>query len=82
MYNYSEKPELKISKTHLIVSRGRKVTISAKAIPKGTITFVSSNKKVAAVNKQGVVTGLKAGTAIINVKCNGVTKKVTVNVKK
>ena len=77
-----KKPEVKISKTHLIVSRGRKVTISAKAIPKGTITFVSSNKKVAAVNKQGVVTGLKVGNAIITVKCNGVTKKVTVNVKK
>ena len=63
------------------MSRGKKVTISAKATPKGTITFASSNKKVATVNKQGVVTGVKSGTATITVKCNGVTKKVTVKVK-
>lgn len=76
-----KKPELKVSKTKLTVSRRKKVTISAKATPKGTITFASSNKKVATVNKQGVVTGVKSGTATITVKCNGVTKKVTVKVK-
>lgn len=75
------KPELKISKTSLTVSRGKKATISAKATPKGTITFTSNNKKLVTVNKQGVVTGVKSGTATITVKCNGITKKVTVKVK-
>nr|WP_297936063.1 Ig-like domain-containing protein [uncultured Lachnoclostridium sp.] len=75
------KPELKISKTSLTVSRGKKATISAKAAPKGTITFTSNNKKLVTVNKQGVVTGVKSGTATITVKCNGITKKVTVKVK-
>ncbi|HAU86627.1 MAG TPA: hypothetical protein DCW90_14405, partial [Lachnospiraceae bacterium] len=49
--------------------------------PKGTITFTSNNKKLVTVNKQGVVTGVKSGTATITVKCNGITKKVTVKVK-
>ena len=75
------KPELKISKTNLTVSCGKKVTIQAKATPKGTITFVSSDKKVATVNKQGVVTGVRKGTVKITIKCNGVEKKVTVKVK-
>lgn len=48
----------------------------------GKATFKSSNKKVATVNSKGVITGKKAGKAVITVKVGKYTKKLTVTVKK
>ena len=42
----------------------------------------SSNKKVATVSSKGAVKGIKAGKAVITVSANGVSKKVTITVKK
>ena len=39
------------------------------------LTWKSSNKKVATVNRKGVVTGKKLGKATITAKANGVTEK-------
>ena len=49
---------------------------------KGTTTYKSSNTKVAKVSATGKVTALKKGTATITVTNNGVSKKVTIKVKK
>ena len=62
---------------------GKKVTIKVtKTKVTGKVTFKSSNKKVATVNSKGVITGKKAGKAVITVKVGKYTKKLTVKVKK
>lgn len=62
---------------------GKKATIKVtKTKVTGKVTFESSNKKVATVNSKGVITGKKAGKAVITVKVGKYTKKLTVKVKK
>ena len=62
---------------------GKKATIKVtKTKITGKVTFKSSNKKVATVNSKGVITGKKAGKAVITVKVGKYTKKLTVKVKK
>ena len=62
---------------------GKKATIKVtKTKVTGKVTFKSSNKKVATVNSKGVITGKKAGKAVITVKVGKYTKKLTVKVKK
>lgn len=62
---------------------GKKATIKVtKTKVTGKVTFKSSNKKVATVNSKGVITGKKAGKAVITVKVGKYTKKLTVTVKK
>lgn len=73
---------LTVAKKKLTVKVGKKVTIKATAKPAAKITYKSSNKKIAAVNAKGVVTGKKAGKATITVKANGKSVKVAVTVKK
>ncbi len=73
-----------LSKTKAMLVVGAKLTLKAKLAPvkaKTTLTWSSSNKKVAMVSKNGVVKALKAGTATITVRtANGkkATCKVTV----
>lgn len=60
-------------------------TISPKYPTNSTLTFESSNKKVATVDKNGVITGVAEGTATITAKAaSGVkaTVKVTVDGRK
>lgn len=73
---------LTVKSTKATVKVGKKVKISATATPATKITYTSSNKKVATVDAKGTVTGKKAGKAVISVKANGKTVKVTVTVKK
>ena len=44
-------------------------------------SFKSSNKKIATVNSEGVVKGIKAGKVTIAISAYGETKKVTIEVK-
>lgn len=74
-------PSLKLTKTSANVKVGKTVKISAKATPSGTITYKSSNTKIASVTSKGVVKGKQKGTAKITVTCNGVKKVFTVKVK-
>ena len=61
--------------------KGKTTTIKASAVPSGKVTYTSSNKKVATVTSKGVVKGVKKGTAVITVKCSGMTAKFKVTVK-
>lgn len=73
---------LTVKSTKVTVGIGKTAKISATATPTAKITYKSSNKKIATVNAKGVITGKKAGKAVISVKANGKTVKVTVTVKK
>lgn len=73
--------KLTLKKSSASIKVKGKTTIKATTNIKGTITYTSSNKKVATVSSKGVVKGVKKGTATITVKCNGVTKKFKVRVK-
>ena len=77
-----KKPTIKLTKSSATLKVGATTTIKVKATPAGKATFKSSNKKVATVDGNGVVTAKKKGTAKITVKCNGVSKTFKVKVKK
>lgn len=72
---------LEVAKKALTVKVGKTVKAKATAYPAGKITYKSSNKKVATVDKNGVIKGIKKGTATITVKANGRTEKIKVTVK-
>ena len=76
--------KLVLKKTAIKLKKGKKAQIAVKSMTKGTtdtITYKSGSKKVAKVNKFGVITAKKKGKAVIQVKCGKVTKKVKVTVK-
>ena len=77
-----KKPTIKLTKSSATLKVGATTTIKVKATPAGKATFKSSNKKVATVDGNGVVTAKKKGTAKITVKCNGVSKTFKEKVKK
>ena len=59
----------------LALYKGEKTTLKTKGFPAGTIKWSSSNKKVARVNKKGIVTAKGYGAAIITAKVG--TSKIT-----
>lgn len=75
-------------KAYIKISTGSKATVfvgktlklNAKTVgKKKKITYKTSKKSVAIVNKKGVIKGKKYGTAKITMKASGVkTKKITV----
>ena len=81
-----EKPakNVKLNKKKASLKKGKTLTLKAVLTPQNAsekITWSSSNKKVAKVNKKGKVTALKKGTAVITVKTvsgKKATCKVTV----
>ncbi|MDF2803646.1 MAG: putative secreted protein [Anaerocolumna sp.] len=65
-----------ISKTTATILVGKKVDLNVKNWTKGaTATWKSSNKNIATVNKDGVVTGVKKGT--VNITCQVKIAKAT-----
>ena len=74
-------PTFTLSKSSATIAKGKTTTIRSKATPVSTVTYTSSNKKVATVTGKGVVKGISKGKATITVKCNGITKKFVVTVK-
>ena len=66
------------------LGRNKKLKLQATVAPVTSLqkaTYTSSNKKVAQVAKNGVITGKKAGTAVITVKSGKKTCKIKVTVK-
>ena len=74
-------PTFTLTKSSATIAKGKTTTIRSKATPVSTVTYTSSNKKVATVTGKGVVKGISKGKATITVKCNGSTKKFVVTVK-
>lgn len=76
-----EKGKLNLKKNKITLTKGQKVKIKITSELNTNVTYKSLKPSVATVNKDGVVTAKKAGTAIITVKANGQVKKVKVTVK-
>lgn len=75
-----------VSEKSISVKAGSTYEISTKVSPSNasnkSLTYSSSDKKVATVSKDGVITGVKSGSATITVKAaDGSGKKATVTVK-
>ena len=77
--------KVKLSKTKAVIEKGKTLTLKAKVYPTTedqSVTWKSSDKKVATVTKAGKVKGVGAGTAIITCTSNATglsaTCKVTV----
>lgn len=75
-----------VSEKSISVKAGSTYEISAKVSPSNasnkSLTYFSSDKKVATVSKDGVIKGVKSGSATITVKAaDGSGKKATVTVK-
>lgn len=81
------KKNITFVKSKQTVYVGKKITLKIR-VPKkykkqtSKIKWSSSNKKVAVVNKKGVVTAKKTGKTVIKAKFHGTTAKCTVTVKK
>ena len=77
---------VKLSKASATINKGKTLTLKATVSPKSasnkTLTWKSSNKKVATVSSKGVVKAVNAGTAKITATANdGSGKKYTCTVK-
>ncbi|MDO5292427.1 MAG: Ig-like domain-containing protein, partial [bacterium] len=76
--------KITVSKKSINLKKGKSYSIVAKVTPVYTtdrLSFSTSKKSVATVNKYGVVTAKKKGTAYITVKSGKKTVKVKVTVK-
>lgn len=73
-----------VASRKVTIQKGKKTALKPVVTPftsRQKVTYTSSNKKVATVSKNGVVTGKKKGTAKITVRSGSKTVKVTVRVK-
>jgi len=77
---------VKLNKKKATLYAGLTLTLKATVMPskaKTTLTWTSSNKKVATVSKKGVVKAIKPGKVKITVKTsNGKKATITITVKK
>lgn len=66
------------------VKTGETISLSATVLPSNatdaTVTYKSSNEKIATVNSSGEVKGISAGTVIITIKAGEITKKEKIRV--
>lgn len=77
--------KISLNKKNVVSKVGRKIKLKSETNAEGyDITYSSTNKKVATVNKNGVVTLKKRGKTKIIASCNGVEKvcKITSKPKK
>ena len=72
--------KVKLNKSKVTLYVGKTTTLKVKGTSK-KVTWSSSNKKVATVNKKGKVTAKKKGTATITAKASGKKYKCKVTVK-
>ena len=75
-----KKPTLTVSPTSVSLEKGKSKTLTVKTTPSVTVSFSSSNKKVATVSSKGKVTAKKKGSCKITVECYGIKKTVKVTV--
>ena len=78
----NKKLTLKVKKKNL--KKGKTYTVAIKSMTKGTtdaVTYKTNKKKIATVDKFGVVKAKKKGSAVITVKCGKKKAKLTIKVK-
>lgn len=79
-------PTLKVTANKTIITAGAATTLTVKGA-KGTVSYTSSNDKIATVSKKGKVIGRKVGTVVLTVKSaatanyNAATTEITIKVK-
>lgn len=74
--------KMKLNHSSVTMQAGTKRTLKiTKGEPSGTVKWSSSNKKVAAVSKKGVVTSKKKGTAVITAKAKEGKKTAKCKIK-
>lgn len=88
---YTNVKSIKLSKKSFVLKKGKTAKIKASAVkqdkkkkllPKSRLSYQTTNKKVATVNKSGKIKAVKKGTCYIYVTAsNGVKAKVKVRVK-
>ena len=75
---------VKLDKTEAVINKGKTLTLKATVYPSKledkSVTWKSSNKKVATVTSKGKVKGVKAGTATITCTSNATGLKTTCEV--
>lgn len=74
------KAAVKLKKTSALLNKGKTTTLSMQGT-KSKVTWSSSNKSVATVNKSGKITAKKAGKAVISAKVNKKTYRCNVTVE-
>jgi uncharacterized protein YjdB len=79
-YTHTGIGSVTLNKRQMTLTVGKTGTF--KVTGAGSVTWTSSNKKVATVSKTGKVTAKGAGTCTITVKTSGKTYKCTVRVNK
>ena len=76
-----KKPTIKLNKSSLSLDVKKTATLKATVDgPSKTVTWKSSNTKIATVDKNGKVTAKKVGSCTITATANGVSAKCTVKV--
>lgn len=78
-------PDIIMEKDELVLKPNDKVNLCEHASievigANQSVTYKSSNTKIASVNAKGLVTAKKAGTAVVTIKANGVEKTCNVTV--
>ena len=76
----STTPSIALNHTSLSLDGGSTATLVANVNPSGTITWTSSNPRVAKVDSNGKVTANVAGSSTITATSNGLSATCTVNV--
>ena len=78
-----KKPSLKLGKTSFSVSVGKKISVKkyVSAVPAAAVTYKSKNTRIAKVNKNGTIAGVKKGKTTVTIQANGLIRKITVTVK-
>ena len=77
--------KIQLSASNLILKKGQKKKITAVMTPLDAtddITWISSNPKIVKVNRKGMITAKKQGTAVVMAKAgSGATKKIRITVR-
>ena len=74
--------KIKLSKTKAEIPQGNKLAINLYSINSTSVKWSSSDKKIATINKKGVITGVAPGKATITAKYKNKSYKCKVTVKK